>query len=178
MVKWVLPYKFSWQGMSQVTTVTMVSWEGMRCCVSFFLARINGICQTLLSRANILYCIHGTHFISFMHCLEIKPTTLVLLAPCSSVWATEMSFAVQYYYTYLRSQLYHTLFFCTSVLHRKSNCNTYLWNMHKEENRPLFSHSFRAEIKHWFTFAIPPQAEDKQMLENTKRDREREEASH
>lgn len=50
--------------------------------------------------------------------------------------------------------------------------------MHKEENRPLFSHSFRAEIKQWFTFAIPPQAEDKQMLENTKRDREREEASH
>ncbi len=45
--------------------------------------------------------------------------------------------------------------------------------MHKEENRPLFSHSFRAEIKHWFTFAIP-QADEKQMLEKTKRGTEKE----
>lgn len=50
--------------------------------------------------------------------------------------------------------------------------------MHTEENRPLFSHSFRAEITHWFTFAIPPQEDEIQMLEKTKRDREREEASH
>ncbi len=42
-----------------------------------FIARINGISQTLLSRANILYSIHGTHFISLMHYLEMKPTTLV-----------------------------------------------------------------------------------------------------
>ncbi len=46
------------------------------------------IWQTVLSKALCIHCTQGIHFYWFIHSRGIKPTTLALLVPCSTVWAT------------------------------------------------------------------------------------------